>query len=101
MQIHHMGGQTPYEVLRAATIEGAISLGLQSSIGSLSVGKFADLVIYPASVDSIEKVFNKSWDMEFVMRGGRLFSVQDGLIEVWPRNGRRQARPRFNPEDEI
>jgi imidazolonepropionase-like amidohydrolase len=101
MQLHAMGGQTPYEVLRASTIEGAISLGLQSSIGSLSVGKLADLVIYPLGVDTVEKVFEKSWDMEFVMRGNRLFSVRDGLMEVWPRAGRRQDRPRFDPETEI
>lgn len=92
-----MGGQEPYEVLRHATIGGATSLGLNASVGSIEAGKLADLVIYPPSVDSIYKVWEKSMHMEYVMRGGTLLSVKDGLVEMWPRPGRRQERPYINP----
>src|SRR3546814_2972777 len=35
MWVHVRGGMTPYEVLRAATINGAYGLGMDSDLGSL------------------------------------------------------------------
>ncbi|KAF3764082.1 hypothetical protein M406DRAFT_351573 [Cryphonectria parasitica EP155] len=101
MLIMSLGGQEPYEVLRHATIGSATSLGLGQVVGSVEGGKLADLVIYPPEADSIENLWKNSMHMKYVMRGGTLFSVEDGLVEVWPRAGRRQERARLNPEDEI
>ena len=39
------GGMTPIEVLRAATINPARSLGLDKELGSIEPGKLADLVV--------------------------------------------------------
>ncbi|MFT5048917.1 MAG: Tol biopolymer transport system component/imidazolonepropionase-like amidohydrolase [Chlamydiales bacterium] len=39
------GGMTPMEALRSATLSGAYYLGLDGDIGSLEVGKLADLVV--------------------------------------------------------
>jgi len=39
------GGQTPGEVLRSSTISGAELMGLQDELGSLEVGKRADVVV--------------------------------------------------------
>jgi imidazolonepropionase-like amidohydrolase len=39
------GGFTPLEAIRIATLNGAKFLGLEGSIGSISVGKQADLVV--------------------------------------------------------
>ncbi|HXG56883.1 MAG TPA: amidohydrolase family protein, partial [Vicinamibacterales bacterium] len=38
-----MGGMTPREVLKAATIDGATIIGFEQDLGSLEVGKLADL----------------------------------------------------------
>ncbi|KAH8898441.1 hypothetical protein GQ53DRAFT_881601, partial [Thozetella sp. PMI_491] len=100
MLMMSLGGQSPYAVLNHATIGSATSLGLNGSVGSVEVGKLADMVIYPPGTDTIEKVWNSSMHMKYVMRGGTLFAVEDGLAEMWPRRGRQQQRARLNPEDE-
>jgi imidazolonepropionase len=41
-------GMTPAEVLTASTINGAHTLGLANKVGSLQVGKRADLVVLDA-----------------------------------------------------
>ncbi|HCH93371.1 MAG TPA: hypothetical protein DFK13_00595, partial [Erythrobacter sp.] len=42
------GGMSPVEALRAGTIEPARSLGMERDIGSLEVGKLADLLVLSA-----------------------------------------------------
>lgn len=98
MLIMSLGGQEPYDVLRHATLGGATSLGLNGSIGSVEKGKLADLVIYPPAWDSIDKVWNGSMHMKYVMSRGILFSVEDGLAEAWPRRGRQHMKARFNAD---
>jgi adenine deaminase len=39
------GGMTPLEVLRAATMNGASLLGMDTELGSIKAGKLADLVV--------------------------------------------------------
>ena len=66
------GGFTPVEALRAGTIESARSLGYQKDVGSLEVGKLADLVVLDAdpSVD-----IRNSDKVAQVMLGGRLYDA--------------------------
>ncbi|MFW2349875.1 amidohydrolase family protein [Qipengyuania sp.] len=64
------GGMTPVESLRAGTIESARSLGMARDIGSLEVGKLADLVVLDA--DPSENIRNSD-KIERVMIGGRLY----------------------------
>ena len=45
MWIMHQGGFTPWEALRGATIDGAWYVGMDGDVGSIEVGKLADLVI--------------------------------------------------------
>ncbi|CAM3162344.1 Amidohydrolase-related domain-containing protein [Sphingomonas antarctica] len=66
------GGWSPIEALRAATIMPATSLGYIKDIGSLEVGKLADLVVLDAdpttNIRNTEKVHQ-------VMLGGRLYDA--------------------------
>ncbi len=67
-------------VLQAATIEGARALGLQKDLGSIEVGKLADLLILKN--DPLEDI-HYSRDIRFVMKGGILYDGST-LDEVWP-----------------
>ncbi|MBX9731366.1 MAG: amidohydrolase family protein [Sphingomonas sp.] len=66
------GGWSPVEALRAGTIMPATSLGMQQDIGSLEVGKLADLVVLDADptidIRNSEKIAK-------VMLGGRLYDA--------------------------
>ena len=66
------GGMTPLEALRAATLNGAKYLGMDRDIGSLEVGKLADLVIIDADV---ARDIEKSDRVTHVMVNGRLFET--------------------------
>jgi imidazolonepropionase-like amidohydrolase/Tol biopolymer transport system component len=64
------GGMTPLEAIRVATINGARYLGMDKEIGSLEVGKLADLVIIDGD---ILKDIEQSDKISHVMLNGRLY----------------------------
>ncbi len=66
------GGMSPIEALKAGTISSAQSLGMADDIGSLEVGKLADLVIL--SEDPSVDIQNSD-DIVQVMIGGRLYDA--------------------------
>lgn len=64
------GGFSPLQAIRNATINGASYLGMNKEIGSLEVGKLADLVIMDANpLDDIRN----SEKIKYVMINGRLY----------------------------
>jgi imidazolonepropionase-like amidohydrolase/Tol biopolymer transport system component len=67
------GGMTPLEALRAGTIVPATSLGMARDIGSLEVGKLADLVVLDA--DPTADIRNSD-KVAQVMLGGRLYDAK-------------------------
>lgn len=67
------GGMTPWEALRAGTIDGARYLGLDRDIGSLEVGKLADLVVYEK--DPTADIRN-STAIKYTMVNGRLYDAR-------------------------
>ncbi|MDT7690179.1 MAG: hypothetical protein QOE46_2938 [Acidobacteriota bacterium] len=83
------GGLTPLESLRCATLYGAQYLGLDGDLGSLEVGKLADLVVLDKN--PLEDIRN-SEAIRYVMANGRLFSA-DNMDEIYPEQ--RQRPPFF------
>ena len=67
-----LGGMTPLEALQAGTIAGARYLGLDGQIGSVEVGKLADLVVLDAN--PLEDIHG-SEAVRWVMVGGRLYDA--------------------------
>jgi imidazolonepropionase-like amidohydrolase len=66
------GGMTPHEALRSATLHGAKYLGLDRDLGSLEVGKLADLVVIDGN--PLEDIY-LSDDVRYVMVNGRIFDA--------------------------
>ncbi|KIJ44168.1 hypothetical protein M422DRAFT_67773 [Sphaerobolus stellatus SS14] len=92
------GGLDAYEVFRAATRDGALSLGLFESIGSITPGKLADLVVYPPGVDfGSLRDLTASKDIQRVIKGGRVFDANT-MTEEWPMKGRKQVLPIINAD---
>ncbi len=75
-----MGGMTPAEVMRAATIDGAHIIGISEDLGSLETGKLADLVVLDAN--PLENIRNTN-SVRWVMKNGELYEG-DTLTQVWP-----------------
>lgn len=71
---------TPMNTLEVATMHGARFLGMHEDIGSIEVGKLADLVVLNAN--PLEDIRNTA-DIRFVMKAGTLYEA-DTLDEVWP-----------------
>jgi Tol biopolymer transport system component len=74
------GGMKPMDVLRTATILGATGLGLDQDLGSLKVGKLADLVVLDKN--PLENLRNTN-TVQYVMKNGRLYDGNTGG-EVYP-----------------
>lgn len=80
MEAHAAGGMTPLAILHAATIGSAEAIGRASDLGSIEVGKLADLVVLARDPRGD---IHDARAVRQVMRDGRLY---DGatLDEVWP-----------------
>ncbi len=80
MQAHALGGMTPPEILRAATIDGAKIIGISQDLGSLKAGKLADLVVL-GSDPRID--ISNTLDILYVMKNGELYEG-DTLDRILP-----------------
>ncbi len=69
------GGMTPFEALRSGTIHGARYLGLDKDLGTIEVGKLADLVIFEKDADPTQDI-RQSQNIEWVVANGRLFEAK-------------------------
>jgi adenine deaminase len=67
-------------VLRAATIDGARIIGFDQDLGSIEVGKLADLSVLDRN--PLENIRNTN-SVRFVMKNGELYEA-DTLTQIWP-----------------
>ena len=88
-------GMTPHDALRVATIIGADAIGLGKEVGSLEVGKMADLLVLDRN--PLENLRNTN-SIRYVMKNGRLYDGNT-LDEVWPRQ--RKAGPFYWQDDDV
>jgi Tol biopolymer transport system component len=74
------GGMTPMEVLKCATVNGSKIVGRPDDLGSIEVGKLADLVIFDKNpLDDIHNTNTIHW----VVKNGEVFEG-DTLNQLWP-----------------
>jgi imidazolonepropionase-like amidohydrolase len=69
-QYYVEAGMTPLQALRAATIEPARMLGADDRIGSLEVGKFADILALEKDPTTDIKALD---NILLVMKGGEVY----------------------------
>ena len=67
------GGMTPHEALKTATINPAVSLGLDRYVGSLEAGKLADLLVMDKN--PLDNIYNTE-TIKYTMVNGRLYDAE-------------------------
>jgi imidazolonepropionase-like amidohydrolase/Tol biopolymer transport system component len=87
MWMFAQGGMTPLEAIRASTLDPAKYLGLDKNVGSLEVGKLADLMVIDG--DPLKNI-RDSDKIDYTMINGRLFDAAT-MNEV----GKKQREPLF------
>ncbi|MBH0059201.1 PD40 domain-containing protein [Pseudoalteromonas sp. SWXJZ94C] len=73
MWMFAQGGMTSLEAIRASTIDPAKYLGLDKNVGSLEVGKLADLMVIDG--DPLKNI-RDSDKIDYTMINGRLFNAE-------------------------
>ncbi|WP_456460038.1 amidohydrolase family protein [Reichenbachiella sp.] len=66
------GGMTPLEAIRSATLNGANYIGMDDQIGSIEVGKLADLIVLDKN--PLEDIQNSN-SVVYTMINGRLYDA--------------------------
>ncbi|QOC21974.1 PD40 domain-containing protein [Wenzhouxiangella sp. AB-CW3] len=89
MRLLAQGGMGNHEVLRSATLRSARYLGMDADLGSLEVGKLADLVVVDG--DPLEDLRHAE-EIEYTMVNGRLFDALT-LHQIAPQQRERGSLP--------
>jgi Tol biopolymer transport system component/imidazolonepropionase-like amidohydrolase len=72
MWMMEQGGSTPMEALRFGTLNGARALGMDRDIGSIEVGKLADMVVLDSN--PLENLRNTT-DIAYTVANGRVYDA--------------------------
>jgi hypothetical protein len=74
------GGETPWVILRDATLRPAQKLGVERDLGSLEVGKLADFVVLDKN--PLDDIHN-SEAIHWVVKGGVVYDASS-MATLWP-----------------
>jgi len=85
---------TPLKALEVASLHGARFIGMERDLGSLEVGKLADILVLNSN--PLTDIKNTK-DMMYVMKGGVLYD-DETLDEVWPTPRSYGRYPWVNPD---
>lgn len=86
LELLREAGFHPLEVIRSATLSGAQALGIEKELGSVEVGKIADIVIVDANpLENLQVLYGtgaiKVNDQNKVIRvGGVKYTIKDGIV---------------------
>ena len=77
------GGMTPMQAIQCGTLNGARYLGLDADLGSLEVGKLADLIVIEAGYDPTQEIRDTE-RIQYVIANGRVFDAR--RMNEWGRS---------------
>lgn len=86
LELLREAGFHPLEVIRSATLYGAQALGIEKELGTLEVGKLADLVIVNANpLKNLQVLYGTgaielTKDNKIIRAGGIHFTIKDGIV---------------------
>ena len=86
LELLQEAGFSPYEVIQAATLNGAQALGMEQDIGSITIGKLADMVIVEHNPLQNFKVlygtghYRLNENNQPGRVGGVKYTIKDGIV---------------------
>ena len=86
LELLREAGFHPLEVIMAATLNGAQALGMEDEIGTVAVGKLADLILIEENpLENLKVLYGTgaiklTEDNEVVRVGGIKYTIKDGII---------------------
>ena len=86
LELLREAGFHPLEVIRSATLYGAQALGAEKDLGSVEVGKLADMVIIDANpLENLQVLYGTgaitlTEDNQVTRRGGVKYTIKDGIV---------------------
>ena len=86
LELLQEAGFTPYEVIQAATLNGAQALGMEQDLGSITIGKLADFVVLEHNPLQNFKLlygtghYRLNDENEAVRMGGVKYTIKEGIV---------------------
>jgi hypothetical protein len=86
LELLREAGFHPLEVIRSATLYGAQALGMEKEIGSVEIGKLADMVIVEENpLQNLQVLYGTGAirltnDNKVIRAGGVKYTIKDGII---------------------
>ena len=86
LELLREAGFHPLEIIRSATLMGAEALGADENLGSIEVGKLADMVLIEENpLENLKVMYGTgaiklTQDNEVVRVGGVKYTIKDGIV---------------------